>query len=203
MAEIPPLNSCCYVNKAGAAALSAPKCQQAGPLLQMDEFSQCHESRSQGGTPVGRSHPGASDLPSLGTAALRLSAPWEMHCTQDHTPCLQLMFPSLSLFWWQSWKLWCCRLVLTPGKADICLTSMVSVQLCLLAGSSIQTFLKSTHYSSTTHPPAMEGGSWQEEKLPQEALPDRVVMVLTSVLITKEGKGHTAFHASIPLCPSW
>lgn len=35
--------------------------------------------------------------------------------------------------------------------------------------------------------PAAENGSWQEEKLPQEALPDRVIVVLTSGVITKEG----------------
>lgn len=54
MAQIPPLNSCCYVNKAGAAVLCAPKCQQAGPLLQLDQFWQCHESRGQEWSPCGQ-----------------------------------------------------------------------------------------------------------------------------------------------------
>lgn len=53
MAQIPPLNSRCYVNKAGAAGLCAPKCHQAGPLLQIAQFWQCHESRGQGWSPCG------------------------------------------------------------------------------------------------------------------------------------------------------
>lgn len=57
MAQIPPLNSCCYVNKAGARALCAPKCHQAGPLLQIAQFWQCHESRGQEWSPCGQIPP--------------------------------------------------------------------------------------------------------------------------------------------------
>lgn len=71
----------------------------------------------RGGAPVGRSHPGASDLPSPGTAGSEaLGSVGNVLHSGSHSWCLQLMFPSLSLIWWQSWKLWCCRLVLTPGK---------------------------------------------------------------------------------------
>lgn len=57
MAQIPSLNSRCYVNKAGAPALHALKCQQAGPLPQIDQFWQCHESRGQEWSPCGQIPP--------------------------------------------------------------------------------------------------------------------------------------------------
>lgn len=57
MAQIPPLNSHGYVNKAGAAAPCALKCQQAGPVVQIDQFLQCHESRDQGQTACGQIPP--------------------------------------------------------------------------------------------------------------------------------------------------
>lgn len=67
------------------------------------------------GAPVGRSHPGASDLPSPGTAGPEaLGSVGNALHSGSHSWWLQLMFQSLSLIWWQSWIL--CRLVLTPGK---------------------------------------------------------------------------------------
>lgn len=191
MAQIPPLNSRCYVNKAGAAALCALKCQQAGPLLQIDQFLQCHVSRGQGWSPCGQIPPWC----------LWPAFPW--HCWVRGSR-LRGKCTAVGITLWMS-----------AADVSISLPYLVTImktvvlQACLntserwifilpawflfscVSWSSLPSYLfwgaLVPKAPSILLHPAAENGSWQEEKLPQEALPDRVIVVLTSGVITKEG----------------
>lgn len=196
------MNSRCYVNKAGAAALCAPKCQQAGPLLQIDEFWQCHESRGQEWSPCGQ------------TPAWCLCPAFPWHCwARGSRHC---------------GKRAALRITLWMSAADVSISlpylvtimKTVVLQACLntrerwifilsawflLAVSPGWVFLPTCfeERSLLKHHPSSWHREWQEEKLLQDALPDRVMMVLTSEVITKEGKDHRAFHTSTLPYPSW
>lgn len=84
MAQIPPLNSRCYVNNGGAPALSAPKCQQTGPSHPDTSALAMPWEWGSGREPL---LPDPTLFPltclSLALLGLRLSAQWDMHCA-DH-----------------------------------------------------------------------------------------------------------------------
>lgn len=175
MAQIPPLNSCCYVNNGGAPASCPPKCQQAGPSQPDTPALATPWERGSGMEPL---LPNPTLLPltwlSLALLGPRPSAEWEMRCTPDHAlddcscrsqdvfislPCLVTIMKTVAL-----------QLVLHQGKRDIYPTNVFFVTLSLLVSLSFLPFLRSAHHYSTIHPPAAEGGSWQEKTLPWEAL---------------------------------
>lgn len=154
----------------------------------------------RGGAPVGRSHPRASDLPSPGTAGL--SAPWEMRCSLDHTLHVCSWCFHLSPLSGDNHE--SCSAVGSSqhqGKMDLSyqhgFCSAVSPAWVFLPTFFEEHSLLKHHPSSCYREGIVAGREAASGSSARQGDGGG------AVVITKEGKGHMAFHTSILLCPSW